>query len=206
MAAESYQLHLLLREISPAIWRRVLVRSDASIAELHCTIQLAMGWSDTHLNRFVIHGKDYGVPHSCGMTFSDRADSIRLCGFGLRIRERFLYEYDFTDKRRLDVRLEKRLPLDAAAVYPRCIGGARACPPEDCGGPWPFMALEEKYTLGAILSRLKGLPDGEEDADDSQAELEDMLRWLTKNQFVVHEANTRLARYRAGDNPLDWEP
>ena len=44
-----YQLHLLLREIIPAIWRRVLVRSDSSLADLHHTIQWTMGWSDDHL-------------------------------------------------------------------------------------------------------------------------------------------------------------
>ena len=52
---EVYQPRIALREISPAIWRRVLARSDSSIADLHYTLQLAMGLSDTHLNRFVIH-------------------------------------------------------------------------------------------------------------------------------------------------------
>jgi hypothetical protein len=30
--------------------------------------------------------------------------------------------------------LEKVLSPDSTVQYPRCIGGARACPPEDCGG------------------------------------------------------------------------
>jgi len=40
---EVYQLRVALCEISPAIWRRVLVRSDSTIADLHYTLQLAMG-------------------------------------------------------------------------------------------------------------------------------------------------------------------
>ena len=37
-AVEIYQLHILLLEISPAIWRRVLVRSDSTIADLHYSL------------------------------------------------------------------------------------------------------------------------------------------------------------------------
>lgn len=66
---EVYQLRVALLEISPAIWRRVLVRWDSTIANLHYMVQLAMGWSDTHLKRFSIHGKDHGVDHIGGMSF-----------------------------------------------------------------------------------------------------------------------------------------
>lgn len=58
-----YQFKVVLRGISPMIWRRLLPRSDHTIADLHYAIQIAMGWSDAHLNRFHIHGKDYGVAH-----------------------------------------------------------------------------------------------------------------------------------------------
>jgi len=56
-----YQLHIFILGISPMIWRRVKVRRDSTIADLHCIIQIAMGWTDTHLHRFIIHGKDYGI-------------------------------------------------------------------------------------------------------------------------------------------------
>jgi Plasmid pRiA4b ORF-3-like protein len=51
-----YQLHVWLREITPLIWRRLLVRSDSTIADLHYTLQIAMGWDDAHLHRFRIRG------------------------------------------------------------------------------------------------------------------------------------------------------
>jgi hypothetical protein len=47
-----YQFRVVLLGISPMIWRRLLLRSDQSIADLHYTIQIAMGWSDSHLHRF----------------------------------------------------------------------------------------------------------------------------------------------------------
>ena len=64
-----YQFKVVLRGVSPMIWRRILLRSDQTIADLHYTIQIAMGWSDSHLNRFHIHGKDYGVAHEGGIWF-----------------------------------------------------------------------------------------------------------------------------------------
>jgi Plasmid pRiA4b ORF-3-like protein len=44
---EIYQLHVVLRETSPHIWRRLLVRSDSSIVDLHQTIQIALGGAAT---------------------------------------------------------------------------------------------------------------------------------------------------------------
>lgn len=40
---EVYQLHAFLLDISPTIWRRRLVRSDATIADLHYILQIAFG-------------------------------------------------------------------------------------------------------------------------------------------------------------------
>ena len=41
-----YQLRVVLRGVSPLIWRRLLVRSDSTIADLHASLQLVLGWSD----------------------------------------------------------------------------------------------------------------------------------------------------------------
>ena len=48
-----YQFKVVLRGISPMIWRRLLLRSDHSIADLHYTIQIAIGWSDSHVHRLI---------------------------------------------------------------------------------------------------------------------------------------------------------
>jgi hypothetical protein len=53
------------------IWRRLLVSAESSIANLHAALQMALGWSDSHLNRFVIHGREYGVAHLSGISFQD---------------------------------------------------------------------------------------------------------------------------------------
>jgi Plasmid pRiA4b ORF-3-like protein len=58
-----YQLRVVLRGVSPLIWRRLLVRGDSTLADLHATLQLTLEWSDEYLNRFMIHGREYGVAH-----------------------------------------------------------------------------------------------------------------------------------------------
>jgi hypothetical protein len=118
-----YQLKIVLRDISPLIWRRVLVTSDTTIATLHAIVQTVMGWEDAHLPQFRIHGKAYGVYRGGGCTFADNPQQVRLSNFRLRRGERFLYEYDFGDFWQHDIRLEHVLPLDAHRHYPVCIGG-----------------------------------------------------------------------------------
>ena len=74
---EVYRLHVWIRQISPMIWRRLLVRSGSTIADLHYTLQIAFGWRDEYLNRFHIHGQDYGVYHDGGINFSTRPKRVR---------------------------------------------------------------------------------------------------------------------------------
>ena len=95
-----YQLRIVLRGISPLIWRRLLVHAEDSIADLHAALQIAFAWDGSRLHRFVIHGREYG--HD---SFVDPRE-VRLWDLGLRVGERFRYEYDFTDYWVHDVRLE----------------------------------------------------------------------------------------------------
>jgi hypothetical protein len=132
------QFKVVLRGVSPMIWRRILLRSNQTIADLHHSIQIAMGWSDSHLHRFHIHGKDYGVAHEGSIWFGDNPEKVHLADFGFRRRERFLYEFDFYDLWQHDVRLEKVLPWNGR-LYPVCTGGGRQAPPEDCGGARAYM-------------------------------------------------------------------
>jgi hypothetical protein len=85
-----YQLKIFILDISPMIWRRVKVRSDSTIADLHYIIQIAMGWTDSHLHRFVIHGKHYGVAQIGGINFTDDPTEVKLADFGWEVKEQFL--------------------------------------------------------------------------------------------------------------------
>jgi hypothetical protein len=146
-----YQLKLSLRRISPLIWRRLLVTSDTTIAQLHAIVQIAMGWEDLHLHQFRIHGKTYGLYRDGGMSFADDPHQVILADFKLRTSERFVYEYDMGDFWRHDLRLEQVLPIEPHKKYPVCTDGAGDCPPEDWGGPWGYLDLMAERESGWAL-------------------------------------------------------
>src|SRR5229473_2667667 len=111
-SAVVYRLKVTLRGISPLIWRRLLVRADTSIADLHHILQLVMGWTNSHLHRFLIHGKEDGITYDSGMGFADDPKQIRVADFHFRLRERFLYEYDCGDNWQHDIRIEQLVEAD----------------------------------------------------------------------------------------------
>src|SRR6476659_8324087 len=129
------QLKVVLRGVRPMVWRRVLVRSGTTLADLHRVVQLAMGWEDGHLHRFRIHGRDYGSAALGASSFATNPSAVTLADFRLRPHERFAYVYDGGAWWQHDIRLERVLPPDPTGTYPVCIGGRHACPPEGCGGP-----------------------------------------------------------------------
>lgn len=193
---EVYRLHVWICHISPMIWRRLLVRSDSSIADLHYTLQTAFGWSDEHLNRFQIHGQDYGVYHDGGIGFANDPQSVLLSDFNFRINERFSYGYDFNDDWQHTVRVEARLALQAKLTYPCCIGGKRRAPPEECGGAEAFMARRDDTPL-QVEELLDDLRDDLEN-NDMQAirnraeDFRELQEWLSLDDFDRLAINRQL--------------
>ena len=142
---EIHQFRVVLRGVSPLVWRRLLVTSDTSLAGLHDALQIAFDWSGEHVHRFRIHGKDYGIPQWGGMVFDEDPRRIPLSHFRLRCGERFCYEYDFTADWKLDLRLEKVLPFDPSRAIPLCVAGRRAAPPEDCCGVRDYLERLDRH-------------------------------------------------------------
>jgi Plasmid pRiA4b ORF-3-like protein len=149
-----YQLRVVLCGVSPLVWRRLLVASDTTIAELHEILQSALDWGGEHLHCFHIHGAAYGVRCLGGMVFQEDARHVPLFRFGLHCGERFRYEYDFTADWTLDIRLEKALPFDQSRGLPLCIGGSRAAPPEDCAGAWDYLERLDRHKYQPPIEEL----------------------------------------------------
>ncbi|MFH0794638.1 MAG: plasmid pRiA4b ORF-3 family protein [bacterium] len=138
-----YQLKLTLKYIKPPIWRRLQVRGDTNLGDLHYIIQSAMGWDNSHLHEFKFGKESYADPEFeldgpfGGRGVKDENRTI-LNAVARRKGAKFLYEYDFGDGWEHEILVEKILAPEAGVRYPRCVKGARACPPEDCGGPWGY--------------------------------------------------------------------
>jgi Plasmid pRiA4b ORF-3-like protein len=207
--AEVYLLYTWLRRINPLIWRRVLVRADNTLADLHYIIQIAFSWTDFHLHRFRLHKKDFAVPRVEGLADAHDARQVTLGELHFRLNERFLYEYDFGDQWEHEVRVEKILPFEARRKYPVCIGGQRAGPPEDCGGPQAYdvMRIEAPWRVGEILDELREALNAkdEEAVRDRVEELRSWREWLSLDTFDRRTVNRRLRQYGAGNDDWQWE-
>lgn len=135
---EIYQLKVTLLDTSPPIWRRLLVPADLSLAQLHDVLQVAMGWQECHLHEFSAGGRHFGRPDPedrfMGMPPVEDERRVRLSSVLRRIGGKIIYTYDFGDTWEHSIVLEKCLPAAPDMVYPVCIDGQLACPPEDCGG------------------------------------------------------------------------
>ncbi len=59
---EIYQLKVTLLDTKPPIWRRLLVPAGLTLETLHDVLQVAMGWTDSHLHEFRVGKKRFGVP------------------------------------------------------------------------------------------------------------------------------------------------
>jgi hypothetical protein len=132
-----FQLKVSLSDVTPLVWRRLLVPGGYTLDRLHRVLQHVMGWQDCHLHSFEIDGLQYGEPDPDGeLTMRDELDTRldAVVGKGSRFR----YTYDFGDWWEHDITVEDAFGADPGERYPICVAGARACPPEDVGGPFGY--------------------------------------------------------------------
>jgi hypothetical protein len=136
-----YQLKIALDDIRPPIWRRVQTK-DCTLAKLHDIIQIVMGWQDYHLHDFEIGEERYGLPEQWDSGWDDAEISssrkIKVSQLADQGIKSIHYQYDMGDSWGHTLSIEKTMSAQAGVTYPCCIEGARACPPEDCGGPWGY--------------------------------------------------------------------
>ncbi|HEY3232533.1 MAG TPA: plasmid pRiA4b ORF-3 family protein [Roseiflexaceae bacterium] len=136
-----------LQKIDPLVWREIEVPGDYTFWDLHVAIQDAMGWQDYHLHRFTIPHprtkKDqiFGI-HHLGHDCDDPPGWATQVASMFTLRNNVArYEYDFGDDWQHTVTLLDAMQRDFRVTYPRCTGGARACPPEDCGGVYGYAEI-----------------------------------------------------------------
>jgi hypothetical protein len=176
-----FRLKISLKSIAPMIWRRVET-PNCTLRDLHRIIQTCMPWGDYHMWDFAVtRDERYGPEDDDEMGYRD-AGRVTLSQLANRGVKKLSYTYDYGDSWDHVVAFQTSVARDPNAKYPRCVAGARACPPEDCGG-FPGYA-----TLLAVL------------ADPKHQEYKDRVRWLGR-RFDPEEF--RLDAVKAGLQKLD---
>jgi hypothetical protein len=180
--ARIYDLRLELEGIAPLIWRRLHVAATISLPRLHNVLQVAMGWTDSHLHSFRIGDREYSNAEEL-----DELNMLDVKGrklealLGGTIRE-FDYQYDFGDSWQHRIVVESITTPKVDWPYPLCVAGARACPPEDVGG------------IGRYQNFLEAI------ANPDHEEHESMLAWVggafDPEGFDINSVNRELRRLR----------
>jgi len=159
-----FTLRVSLDGSSPEIWRRFQMADNMTLRDLHSALQIVMGWEDCHLHEFEMKGRRYAAPAPddslCECEDNDeRETSLRdvLRRKGQKIK----YTYDFGDGWEHTILVEATGSPEEGVHYPVCLGGERACPPEDSGSLWGYYSKlkvpenpnDENY--GGIKERMR---------------------------------------------------
>ena len=177
---KAYQIKIQLEGLD--VWRRVVMPAEVSFNALHRVIQYSMGWYNCHLYQFelaeelVLVETSEEVEEYSWMnempTYDGRPrlrKTYRLSKNAkvdkyIEVGQSIPYVYDMGDYWEHVITFEKELE-DYPNVYPVCLEGEGACPPEDCGGVPGYLELLET------------------DKDSSHPEYESMMEWLGVDEF-----------------------
>jgi hypothetical protein len=137
-----YQIKVTLRHVAPPVWRRIEVPADIKLDKLHRILQTVMGWTDSHMHAFRVGMVQYGTASREFPDMFKNERTVRLDQL-VTVGKKLIYEYDFGDGWEHELKIEKVPTPEPGMRYPRCTAGKRACPPDDCGGPWGYEHLLE---------------------------------------------------------------
>ncbi len=148
-----------------------------------------MGWYNGHLHHFMADREFYNPPSEWD-DFGNDYTGMEVKDLLQQEGQKIKYEYDFGDSWIHTLELEKIKSEEKGVNYPRCIKGKRACPPEDCGGIWGYMELEE------IMKNKK------------DERYEEMLEWLGEEldpeKFDINLVNEKLQSDNFGTFTIEF--
>ncbi|MDR2140249.1 MAG: plasmid pRiA4b ORF-3 family protein [Deltaproteobacteria bacterium] len=189
--APLYVFRIELKGITPKIWRDFYAPADTTLLEFHRLIADVMGWHGGHLFFFLIKGSQYYNPNldNAGLGFAlieendddfQPLDKITLASLGLREGNKIQYVYDMGDNWEHVITVKDlNFVHDKLQQRIGCLGGARACPPEDCGSVPGYKKI------------LKAL------ADPNHKGFKEIIEWLDEDydpeKFDLDELNGYLA-------------
>lgn len=135
----TYVVRVDLDGARPPVWRRLTLSSALTLDQLHDVLQVAMGWTDSHLHQFQMGDRRRGTRPFLTDFDIEEGDTgiaesgVRLDQVFVDAGDRLRYTYDDGCAWRHTLRVE-RVDDGASGPAARCIGGRRAGPPENFGG------------------------------------------------------------------------
>lgn len=189
------QLSVRVRGISPPVTRRLRIAEQATLAQLHAVLQVALGWSDPHLYTFLIRGGQFGDrARGMELAIAGGAD-IPLAAFGFEIGEPFRYQYNLFVPWEIDCRVKERC-LISRDQWVACMDAQGYPPDEDLRGPESYSEwLAESSPTHALC-----------ELDDLMAEDLDPTRFREKASSILSQARGGEPTRRAIDQRLPQLP
>ncbi len=181
------RLKVVLDDVAPPVMRRLEIPLSLRLDRLHTVLQVAMGWTDSHLYEFRIKGIGFGIPDPYG-GYGDGPLDARKATLLDAVEDTgaksFKYLYDFGDGWEHSIKIERIAPAVDGLTYPRLIEATGRCPPEDIGGRWGYQEAREAL------------------ADPSHERHEEIAEWWDADDLDPHDVNipaieaelTKLAR------------
>ena len=181
----AFRFRVTLQGSKPSIWRKLELPDTATFWDLHCAIQDVMGWEDAHPHDFQVRDPETSKVLTIGLPMAKQLDFEVLLDWKIPLRDMLstknrtaLYMYDFGDSWIHEILLEGIFPREQGKKYPRCTGGANACPPDDCGG------LPGYYEMLKIMNNPR------------HPEHDEMAEWLGRKTFDPTFFNPGKVRFR----------
>ena len=119
------------------VWRELLVPARLSLEELHIIIQVAFDWEDVQLHEFQVGHDRYIDARDetlLDMPQQKTDGQVRLHQVVQALPFEFSYLYSQDEFWAHRVRVMETLAMEDICLYPLCVGGANAAPPEGVGG------------------------------------------------------------------------
>src|SRR6516164_4050474 len=217
----TYRVRIDLKGTRPPLWRRLELTSDLFLDQVHEIIQIAFGWTDSHLHQFGSGPAHYGPEtehYLCPFQVEDGEtgipeEDVRLDEVLADAGDRLFYDYDFGDGWEHVIKLEAVLPRRDSEPSAVCAAGRRDGPPEDCGGIYAYELISAATDPGnpdhvdavAEFARFYGEPAGPESMRTTPFDINEINETLAGHlPLDKHDsASTNTAQERKFPQPLD---
>ena len=146
------EIKVTLQDIEPAVTRTLQVPADIRLDRLHLTLQVAMGWTNSHLYMFEAARATWGIADP---DFGGEDLPANKTTLGQVIedtgKKTINYIYDFGDNWEHRIKIGRITDPVPGELYPRLIEVTGKCPPEDVGAslattsssmPWPIQSIQ----------------------------------------------------------------